>query len=175
MDSNIKKSNILCILRWHTLTAEIFLLLVIISSSNTAQKFQTPVEIGFPLVKNYVSKEYSANVQNWAIVQDHRGVMYFGNGEGVLEYDGVSWRLIRIPNDIVRCLALDEDGKIFVGGINEIGYLESDSSGSLEYISLNKYISKDKINFGDVWRIIVHDDGLYFQTFSSLFFRIKQK
>ena len=126
-------------------------------------------EVGFPIITNYLPKVYSADVQNWAVIQDKRGVMYFGNGKGVLEYDGVNWRLINVPNDVVRCLAIDEDGKIFLGGINEIGYLMPDSTGLLKYKSLNKYISQDTINFGDVWRIIIHEDGLYFQTFSSLF------
>lgn len=135
----------------------------------SAQRIQSLDEVGSPIITNYLPKEYSANVQNWAVIQDKRGVMYFGNGEGVLEYDGVHWRLIKLPNDVARCLAIDEEGKIFVGGINEIGYLSPDSTGLLKYISLNKYISKDTVNFGDVWRIIVHEDGLYFQTFSSLF------
>jgi hypothetical protein len=91
-DSDIKKLNAIWLQKKYNLTTIIFLLIFIISTSITAQKIQSPVEIGFPIVENYVSKEYSANVQNWAIVQDHRGVMYFGNGEGVLEYDGVSWR-----------------------------------------------------------------------------------
>jgi signal transduction histidine kinase/DNA-binding response OmpR family regulator/ligand-binding sensor domain-containing protein len=169
MNSNNKKLNIILRRTNFSFIFSLCFIIIAINSLVTAQNIQTPFEIGFPIVKNYVSKEYSANVQNWSVIQDKRGVMYFGNGEGVLEYDGVSWRLIKVPNEIVRCLALDKDGKIFVGGINEIGYLEADSSGLLKYVSLNKYISKDKINFGDVWRIIVNDDGLYFQTFTSLF------
>ncbi|MEO8231035.1 MAG: ATP-binding protein [Ignavibacteriota bacterium] len=122
-----------------------------------------------PIIKNYLPKQYSANVQNWAIIQDKRGVLYFGNVSGLLEYDGVNWRLIKIPNDAVRCLAIDDDGKIFVGGIHQLGYLSPDSLGELKYVSLNKYIFGDKTEIGEVWRIIVHSDGLYFQTFSTLY------
>ena len=150
-------------------TFKIFYLIILLSSLITAQKMQSSSEFGFPLIRNYLSKEYSANGQNWSIIQDKRGVMYFGNVDGVLEYDGVSWRLIPVPNGVVRCLALDENGVIFVAGINEIGYLSPDSTGLLKYISLNKYISKDNINFGDIWSLIVHDDGLYIQTFTSIF------
>jgi len=42
-------------------------------------------------IRNYPPDEYGAHNQNWAILQDSRGVMYFGNSDGALEYDGESW------------------------------------------------------------------------------------
>lgn len=149
-------------------TSLIFFFLVLFSQFSTAQKTNSFNQTDSPLITNYLPKNYSANVQNWAVIQDHRGVLYFGNGEGILEYDGVSWRIISIPNDVARCFAIDEDGKIYVGGINEFGYLKPDSTGALKYISLNKFISKQKLNIGDLFRIIINKDGLYLQTFSTL-------
>ncbi|MBU2223048.1 MAG: hypothetical protein KKB00_03340, partial [Gammaproteobacteria bacterium] len=49
-------------------------------------------ENGLPLLKNYKPKEYNAGTQNWAIVQDQRGILYVGNNVGVLEFDGVHWQ-----------------------------------------------------------------------------------
>ena len=98
---------------------------------------QTASELGLPYIRNYTPKEYGADVQNWAILQDDRGVMYFSNNLGVLEYDGVSWRRIPLTNDtVVRSLAKDKDGRIWVGGVDELGYLEPDSGGDLRYVSL---------------------------------------
>ena len=93
---------------------------------------------GVPYIRNYSPKEYDVHNQNWGIVQDQRGVMYFGNTSGILEYDGVSWRhlLLLGSNRIVFSLAIDTSGTIFVGSFNELGYLESDSSGQLTYVSL---------------------------------------
>jgi signal transduction histidine kinase/DNA-binding response OmpR family regulator len=149
-------------------TSLIFFFLVLLYQFATAQKTNSFSQTDSPLITNYLPKNYSANVQNWAVIQDHRGVLYFGNGEGILEYDGVSWRIISIPNDVARCFAIDEDGTIYVGGINEFGYLTPDSTGELKYISLNKFISKQKLNIGDLFRIIINRDGLYIQTFSTL-------
>ncbi|HNO10424.1 MAG TPA: hypothetical protein PKI67_05820 [bacterium] len=50
-------------------------------------------EQGEPFIRNYFPQEYRAQSQNWSIVQDHRGLMYFGNNDGVLEFDGIRWRL----------------------------------------------------------------------------------
>lgn len=46
-----------------------------------------------PIVRNYSVSDYNAGIQNWAIAQDERGVMYFGNNSGLLEFDGSAWRL----------------------------------------------------------------------------------
>jgi len=149
-------------------TTRILFLVVLFCLRIEAQKVNSFNPTDSPLVTNYLPKDYSANVQNWAVIQDYRGVLYFGNGEGILEYDGNSWRKISIVNDVARCFAIDEDGTIYVGGINEFGYLKPDSSGALKYISLNRFISKEKNNIGDIFRIIINKDGLYLQTFSTL-------
>jgi len=46
---------------------------------------------GLPFMKNYSPDETGAGDQNWVVMMDNRGVMYFGNGDnGVLEFDGVN-------------------------------------------------------------------------------------
>jgi len=67
-------------------------------AAQTPSAHSAPTELGLPFIRNYSPKEYGAHAQNWTIAQDSRGVMYFGNGIGVVEYDGVSWRLIQFPN-----------------------------------------------------------------------------
>ena len=39
-------------------------------------------ERGLPLIDNYPPEVYDAQEQNWAIVQDKNGFMYFGNTDG---------------------------------------------------------------------------------------------
>jgi serine phosphatase RsbU (regulator of sigma subunit)/ligand-binding sensor domain-containing protein len=118
---------------------------------------------GIPLITNYTPEEYGASEQNWAIVQDQRGVMYFGNNDGVLEYDGKNWRLIKIPNNtIVRSLAYHDD-VIYVGAQDEFGYLEPNSTGRLQYVSLSNQLDSTSRLFGDVWKINIKDDEIYFQ------------
>ena len=54
-------------------------------------------EEGRPLVRTYRPADVAGDGQNWAIVQDARGVLYAGSASGVLEFDGVTWRLIETP------------------------------------------------------------------------------
>ncbi len=127
-------------------------------------------EKGYFDVRNYSPKEYHAKTQNWSIVQDNRGVMYFGNQEGVLEYDGENWQLIRVEDRVVRSLAIDNKGVIYVGASGEFGYLKPDKHGQMQYQSLLKYLDAKDKEFVDVWKILVTGKNeVYFQASNKIF------
>jgi len=110
---------------------------------------------GTPPIKNYSPKDYKADPFNHAIIQDNRGVLYFANNSGVLEYDGGNWRLLRLPNaSRVYSLAYDkQQNRVYVGGVGDFGYLSSDSSGNTIFVSLKTLIPKNQQNFKNVWAI----------------------
>lgn len=131
-------------------------------------------EIGIPHFRNYTPKETGGDVQNWAVVQDHRGVMYFGNNSGVLEYDGVSWRLLPVTNSsAVRALAADDNGRIYVGAQGEFGYLApalgGDAAGQMQYFSLRDSVPAQHRDFADIAKCHVTTAGVYFQALDRLF------
>ena len=122
-------------------------------------------------VYNFSPKTYIAHEQNWCITQDNRGVMYFGNNAGVLEYDGVNWRLIRTTGigTSVRSLDSDNKGRIYVGAVNEFGYLMADSIGYLGYHPLSEKLDSSYRNFDQVWNTYITSKGIVFQTNYYLF------
>jgi serine phosphatase RsbU (regulator of sigma subunit)/ligand-binding sensor domain-containing protein len=127
---------------------------------------------GFPFYKYYGMEEYNGTEQNWAIVKDNRGLLYIGNNDkGVLQYDGTTWRQIPIQNNsIVRSLAADKKGVIYVGAVGEFGNLLPNKSGLLSYQSLLPKI--DSIyhpDITDVWKTYVTDSIIYFCTQSSVY------
>ncbi len=127
-------------------------------------------EKGLLSVYNYSTKTYKAAPQNWAIVQDKRGVLYVGNNDGILEYDGVSWRLLKVSNETnVRSLAIDKTGRVFVGASSEVGFLEPDNSGNIKYHSLCSHIDKKDLDFSDIWSTLSAKDGIYFQAENKIF------
>lgn len=127
-------------------------------------------EQGILPIYNFSPKEYSASAQNWAITQDERGVMYFGNNWGILEYDGVNWRQIKISNESnVRSLAIDRNGRVYAGGNGEFGCLHPDDRGRMQYCSLLPYVAEEHRNFGEVWNILASDTLVYFQTRERIF------
>ncbi|MBK8944411.1 MAG: response regulator [Ignavibacteriae bacterium] len=95
--------------------------------------------------------------------------MYFGNDSGILEYDGTSWRLIKTSNNsIVRSMCMDSKGRIYVAASSDFGYLDADSIGQLQFVSLRK-ISSNIPNFGDVWDVAENSNGIYFKTQDQIF------
>ena len=125
--------------------------------------------IGQPDIINY-SIEVIKGAQNRQVKQDKRGILYFANNEGVLTFDGVSWKAYPLPNkSIVRSLEFGFDHKLYVGGQDEIGYFSPSSNGRLYYQSIRPLIPAEDRSFTDVWNIVANKDGVFFQTSDKIF------
>jgi len=117
---------------------------------------------GFPFIRNYSPQEYKTSPQNWAVVQDQRGLMYFGNNDGVLVFDGVNWRLIKQPG--VSALTVDSIGRIFIGFENDIGYLQPGDKGIYKYYSLKLKIPEKYRDVGQCYSVFSLNGRIVFQT-----------
>ena len=121
-------------------------------------------------IRSYTNREYSLSPQNWALAQDQRGILYAGNTEGLLEFDGVRWRTIRLPkNGPVRSLAVDGQGKVYVGGHGEFGFLQPDGRGATEYVSLVDSVPEADRKFSSVWSVLSTPEGIVFSSYERLF------
>jgi ligand-binding sensor domain-containing protein len=124
---------------------------------------------GFKYLKNYSPEGKDIQPQNWSVVQDKRGIIYVGNHGTLLEFDGVSWRTLRVPNFSVCSLAMDEEGTLYIGGEDEIGFFTLDSRGARKYTSLTARLKDNQRDFSIVWRIHSTKEGVYFRTAKFLF------
>lgn len=149
----------------------VVLITCLLSTTSFGQDFsQNQQDFGRPLIKNFTSKDYHLSTEIWGIEQDNRGLMFFGTDKGILEYDGSTWRSITLPNDsIVRSLCKGDDGRIYVTGSSDFGYLAPDSIGQMSYFSLLDYMPKDSEKFGEVWDVVSVSDGIYFKTQDKVF------
>jgi DNA-binding CsgD family transcriptional regulator/ligand-binding sensor domain-containing protein len=142
---------------------QIFILLVIGQSS--CLWAQTTV----PKINNFSKKEYRAANQNWSVNAAPNGYIYFANHHGLLEFDGTSWTLHKLPNEtILRSVLVASDSLIFTGGYREMGYWKRSEWGSLSYYSLNniaeRYFSKNE----EFWNIAMMEDSVYFHSFGTI-------
>jgi len=149
------------------------LLLCLVVGVHSVDARESPDEVGKPFIRSFASGEdYEAHAQNWAVVQDPRGVMYFGNTDGVLEYDGHSFRLIPLANgSIARSLAVAEDGTVYVGGVGELGFLGRTDSGELQFESLLEHVPEARRGFADVWRTLAYHGGAVFSVGQHMLLR----
>jgi len=127
---------------------------------------------GLPFIQNFSPADYRGAAQNWAVAQDRDGLIYVGNVEsGVLVFDGARWRRIPVPNHAaVRALARGDDGRIYVGTVGDLGYLQRGPDGQLAYVSLLDAIPPAERGFADVWSIHPTTRGVYFTTLDHVFF-----
>jgi signal transduction histidine kinase/DNA-binding response OmpR family regulator/ligand-binding sensor domain-containing protein len=139
------------------------------SAFSQTSKTHSDRENGSFFSRHYSPKEYGAFPQNWAALQNGHGVMVFANGDGILKYDGVAWEFHSLPNlSVVRSLAMDKNGRVYVGAYNELGYLTADKQGNHQYISLLSHLSPEQKVFDNVHKTYVLNGAVVFNTERSL-------
>ncbi|RGN39313.1 helix-turn-helix and ligand-binding sensor domain-containing protein [Bacteroides oleiciplenus] len=124
-----------------------------------------------PYVTNLSRDKYHGANKNWSIGQDEKGIMYFGNAIGLLESDGMEWRLFQTPDaNIVRAIAVVDHQTIYSGGSEDLGRWDRDQSGQLKYTSLKGLLKgNNPLDNQSFWRIWIVGDKVYFQSFSHVY------
>ncbi|MCP4216352.1 MAG: response regulator [bacterium] len=162
-------------LKFHKTTIVYFVLSLVLHLAVSEGIYgENPQNTGYKYFKNYHYREYDHHPQNYCILQDKEGIIYVGNNGGVLVYDGVTWKLIEVPNKQVSSMALAANGRIYIGGRDEFGYLAPDDNGFLQYNSLRHHLDKKYGSISTVRNTIATHDGVYFRT-RRLFFRWNYK
>ena len=124
-----------------------------------------------PIVKQYTKKDYNASNQNWAVDQTGDGQMYFGNNNGLMEFDGTIWSTHKLPqNKLVRSILTDKkNDRILIGSFEEFGYFEKDAFGRLHYFSLSSQLRNYEMKNDEIWKILDFNGIIIFQSFTSYF------
>ena len=135
-----------------------------------AFSFVHPIHPNNPHIINIFREDYGASNKNWAIGQDERSVLYFGNDIGLLEFDGIEWRLNELSNKLaIRSVAVLSHRTLFTGSYEEFGRWDRDFSGKLVYTSLSAGIDRSFFRNDDFWKIWIADTLVYFQSFTSIY------
>jgi signal transduction histidine kinase len=132
-------------------------------SSNTKQ-------IGIPLIKNYSPKDFSGNNDTWSIVQDDRGILYFGNSAGILQFDGTHWKNIA-PGMFAYKMIKDKNGRIYAGLENNFGYIDYSANGEARFESLFQRVKRNDEYVGTVYNIEIANDTVYFLAYRGSLFK----
>ncbi|HLO67739.1 MAG TPA: ATP-binding protein [Holophaga sp.] len=129
-----------------------------------------PGERGVPLVRTWGPQDYPGESQNWAVVQDRRGLVFVANNLGVMVFDGVRWHMVPTEQrHHVRSLALDASGRVCVGAAGEFGYLESGGDGGFRFVSLSAGLPAEDRSFTYVWWTVATPRGVLFLSAERIF------
>ncbi|MCP5103337.1 MAG: hypothetical protein GY950_08160, partial [bacterium] len=73
-------------------------------------------------IKSFSTADFGFSRRNWSVVRDNRGMMYFANDSGVVEFDVLKPRLVALPGGSgAYALSKAPDGRIYVGGEGGVG------------------------------------------------------
>ncbi|MBN8705526.1 MAG: hypothetical protein J0L62_06595 [Bacteroidetes bacterium] len=147
-----------------------YLLYILAAVFSVQANGQHPDFGGKPFIQNIKFSQYFSGRQNWCVIQNRQGIVYLANQNGVLEYDGQTWDLIHLKDNISPLwLDIDSSNVIYVAATNEFGILKPDSAGELTYQSLRPFIPEKYLDFSEVWEVRVCGPAVYFRSFKYLF------
>ncbi len=119
---------------------------------------------------DYYLKHFNVNLpnidnENYAITQDDQGRMHIANRQGVLRFDGTFWSITSTPGSVLSIKYDKLSNLVYVGCINDYGYIETDATGRETYISL----SKGDVFAKNIAKIEVFENFVYFLGEDNLF------
>ncbi|NJK96834.1 MAG: hypothetical protein HC905_19670 [Bacteroidales bacterium] len=95
-------------------------------------------------------------------------MIYFANSEGLIEYNGLTSHIYRMPfNKGARSVCIDSKGIIFTGGFEEIGFWQKKQGCEMMYTSLTTLVDLEKND--EIWKIYSQNGKMYFQSFTSIY------
>ena len=114
---------------------------------------------GMPPLRVFTARDTGVATMAWSAAQDPDGTLYFGCNT-VVSFDGDRWRAERMdPTYLVRGLDLGPDGRLWAGGVNQLGWFERSADGGLAYHSLMGKLPPGSPELGEVWRAYAEGAG----------------
>ncbi len=122
-----------------------------------------------PPVSVFSSEDYLADNQNWSLSQDSQGHIFVANNRGLLEYDGMDWRLYPSPNEsIIRAVHCHND-TVFTGCYRDFGFWVRNAEGMHEYTSLVQNQDWEMGEDEQIWKILEFENHFIFQSLSTIY------
>ncbi len=91
-------------------------------------------EAGFPFIQNFPPKVYGYESQNFSVVQNNQGIYFISNVSGILQYDGIHWKLIPVQG--IPKLISDDKGIVYAGVYKDFGMIAQDEKNNYFFKSL---------------------------------------
>lgn len=118
-----------------------------------------------PYILHFNKKQYGEATSTWQIKAHLKGWITAANEKGLLFYDGYSWTKATINgSNQIRSTFIDTiKQRIYVGGVNEFGFLNITDNGKMKYNSLFKKKNSVKTEkLDNIWNIFKINEALYY-------------
>lgn len=127
---------------------------------------------GGPVLKHY-QLDLEGVYSIWDFVQDDRGIIWMAAEDWLVQYDGHSFKRTLWLKPL--CLGRTAQGQIFVGGLEEIGYLTTAKNGAVKFQSLRK-LASDSSLVRQIRKVFVTPHKVFFSGLYGVFeYDLQQK
>jgi hypothetical protein len=118
---------------------------------------------GLPWLEYYSARQLgSDHPYQWFVRQDKLGRLLVG-GSGLAVFDGQSWSSHAAGNSFVlRTIEFGADGRLWAGGLNELGYFTEPAVGRFEFHSLLGHLPETERQVGHIWGAGAVGEKVYF-------------
>ncbi|MCT4588735.1 MAG: response regulator [Carboxylicivirga sp.] len=137
------------------------------------------------LFKNITNKDGLSHSTVFAITQDSTGYMWFATQDGLNRYDGYEFKVFRddeahstVISNYIRCLFVDQEGLVWIGGNNGISKYDDKSEQFTNYALFlqkeGRFISSI-VQFanGEIWAASVYGKLFRYQKDTDSFNEVK--
>lgn len=119
-------------------------------------------------VNHFAPEQYKGGNQNWDISLAADGTVFIANNEGLIVEDGTGSKLYQLPTKtIIRSVAVVGE-RIYTGSFEEFGFWTKNEDESYSYRSMTGMIDSQLIANQEIWKIVAHQEKIYFQSFGLL-------
>ncbi len=107
---------------------------------------------GRPYIEHFDTTEADVSGFLFALAEDSHGRIYAG-GSTLKIYDGTGWISHSLDLQIITALFVDANDRVWVGSLDDFGYLETKSDGSISFVSLVERLPEESSQFNQIWNI----------------------
>ncbi|MDB6094080.1 MAG: hypothetical protein JWM32_1642 [Verrucomicrobia bacterium] len=115
-------------------------------------------------MRSYSRLDHKAHALFHAPFISPEGLYYAGNQLALMEFDGRTWRVLKIPLTYTRALAVGVGGDIYVGDEEQLGLVPRPGTADPVFKSLLDRVPPDAKPFGSVRDVVVWQGDVFFAT-----------
>lgn len=123
----------------------------------------TYAQPGNYFLSHYAPTDENIDYLSFDIAQTDKGIIYFANKGGVVEFDGRNWDVIESPGAIYS-LAIANGNEVYFGGLAGFGKLELTDKNNLAFQLLS-----NEVNARNIFKCKVINGNVYFLNSTNLY------
>src|SRR6188768_2705219 len=116
---------------------------------------------GVPWLQRLRPQEMGTDSGQLFVTHDRFGRVFVG-ANGLFVFDGLTWKRCPIGNALTVRGIFQDGNRIWIGGSNEIGYVDEPTAGDFQYHSLINQLPDNEQLVGEIWRVGRAGNSTYF-------------